>query len=341
MNTDPRDETLGALYRGAAIELPRPAADAAVLRMARPAAGDAPSRSTRWGPRLALAATVVLAVGVVTRIQIEAPDSQTTATPARPTPTAGAEVAASAPASARETGVGPAGPADAPPAAVAAQVPRQRPASDDIASRTPATPAKVREQAGAAERQDAGALAAKLGAPVREKAENTIAQAAAGGSISATADSVARRDNRSRGEFELKKEGEPARESRAPAAPETRSNEPVQADSSAPTAAPFPAASAHPPMTPAVPRPAAKPATVAASPSAPAASMQASPRDEERRAVNDDLPEAMLTAEQWAARIAALRKSGRPVEANASLKRLMEKFPDFKVPAEARSPDME
>ena len=41
MSMDPRDETLDALYRGAAIELPRVEADAAVLRMARQAVADA------------------------------------------------------------------------------------------------------------------------------------------------------------------------------------------------------------------------------------------------------------------------------------------------------------
>ena len=157
MSMDPRDETLDALYRGAAIELPRAEADAAVLRMARQAVADAPSRPTRWSPRLALAATVVLAVGLVTRVQLEAPDLQPSTAPAKATPAAGVEPAATIPETAPKAN---AGAADAPPAAVVAQASRQPQTGGDIAS--PASPAvsKLREQAGTQERQDTGGAAA-------------------------------------------------------------------------------------------------------------------------------------------------------------------------------------
>ncbi len=337
MNTDPRDESLGALYRGAAIELPRAEADAAVLRMARQAVADTPSRSTRWSPRLALAATVVLAVGLVTRVQLETPDLQPSTAPAKATPAAGIEPAATVPAPAPTPAPkANAGPADASPATVVAQASRQRQTGDDIAS--PARPAdsKLREQAGTPERQDAGDAAAKKSTPALEKTEIAGPQPAASSPVGAATESASRRDNRSRDESELKKEREPAGDRRTQARSETRGAEPVQADTSAPAATPFPGASTPLPSVSAAPPPAARPA-----PAAPSARMQASPRELERRTLNDELPEAMLTPEQWAARIATLRKSGRHAEADASLKRLTEKFPGYKVPAEARSPDIE
>lgn len=336
MSMDPRDETLDALYRGAAIELPRAEADAAVLRMARQAVADAPSRPTRWSPRLALAATVVLAVGLVTRVQLEAPDLQPSTAPAKATPAAGVEPAATIPETAPKAN---AGAADAPPAAVVAQASRQPQTGGDIAS--PASPAvsKLREQAGTQERQDTGGAAAKKNALALEKAEIARAQPTASGTVGAVTESASRRDNRSRDESELKKDREPAGDRRTQARSETGSAESVQADTSAPVATPFPGASATLPAVSATPPPhAARPA---AAPSAPSARMQASPRELERRALNDEIPETMLTPEQWAARIATLRKSGRHAEADASLKRLTEKFPGFKVPAEARSPNIE
>ena len=291
-------------------------------------------------PRLALAATVVLAVGLVTRVQLEAPDLQPSTAPAKATPAAGVEPAAPVPEAAPKANAGAANPgaADAPPAAVVAQASRQRQTGGDIAS--PARPAvsKLREQAGTPERQDTGDAAAKKSALALEKTEIAGAQPAASGPAGAVTENAARRDNRSRDESELKKDREPAGDRRTQARSDTRGAESVQADTSAPVATPFPGASAPLPAVSAAPPPAARPA---AAPSAPSARMQASPRELERRVLNDEIPEIMLTPEQWAARIATLRKSGRHAEADASLKRLTEKFPGFKVPAEARSPDIE
>ena len=331
MSADARDEVLRALYRDATSELPRAKADAAVLRMARQAVADTPSRSTRWSPRLALAATVVLAVGLVTRVQLDAPDLQPATAPAKATPAAGAEPAVTVPVPAT------APKADAPLAANVAQASRQRQAGDDVAS--PARPAvsKLREQAGTPERQDTGDAAAKENASAQgKKTEIAGPQPAASGTVGtvgAVTESASRRNG-----SDLKKDRDPAGDRRTLARSETRSAESVQADTAAPAATPFAGASAPLPAAPAAPPPAVRPAPA---PSAPAARMRAGPQELEHRASNDENPESMLNPEQWAARIATMRKAGRHAAADASLKRLTEKFPGFKVPPEARSPEIE
>ena len=219
MSADARDEVLRALYRDATSELPRAEADAAVLRMARQAVADTPSRSTRWSPRLALAATVVLAVGLVTRVQLDAPDLQPATAPAKATPAAGAEPAVTGPATAPK--------ADAPRAAIVAQASRQRQPGDDVAS--PARPAvsKLREQAGTPERQDTGDAAAKENASAREKKTELAGPqpAASGtvGTVGAVTESASRRNG-----SDLKKDRDPAGDRRTLARSETRSAESVQ-----------------------------------------------------------------------------------------------------------------
>ena len=46
--------------------------------------------------------------------------------------------------------------------------------------------------------------------------------------------------------------------------------------------------------------------------------------------------EARLLPEEWLRRIIALRRAGRNGEADASLQRFMQRFPDLRVPDEAR-----
>lgn len=336
MSADPRDEVLSALYRGATTELPRPEADAAVLHMSREAVANAPSGSTRWGPRLALAATVVLAVGLVTRIQLEAPDLQAPPGPARTAPAASSEVAASAPEAAPKTGSATA--TDAPNPSVVTQASRQRHAGGDVPSSAQPSRAKLREEPGAPKSKEAGDTAEKKMAPAPEKSEIAAPQQAASGPADAVTEGMSRRDNRPRGESELKKDQLPTTDRLTQTPSESRSAGSGLAGTAAPAATPFPGAPAPSPAVAVAPLPAARPAPA---PSAPAARMQSGARELDHRALNDELPEAMLTPEQWAARIAAMRKSGRHAEADASLKRLTEKFPGFKVPPEARSPDIE
>ena len=48
--------------------------------------------------------------------------------------------------------------------------------------------------------------------------------------------------------------------------------------------------------------------------------------------------ELALTPADWIRRIVELRRSGRHAEADASLRRFVERYPTFRVPDEARAP---
>ena len=81
----PLDEALGALYRGLPRDEPPAAIDAAVLEAARRSV-ERPSR--KWGAPVALAAVLVLSVGLSLRVAEEKPDAQMQ--PAAPMPSAAA-----------------------------------------------------------------------------------------------------------------------------------------------------------------------------------------------------------------------------------------------------------
>lgn len=73
---DKLDPRIEALYRQGSTEQPGAGADAAILALARSTAADSVTTSPRssvrrWGTSLALAATVVLSIGIVTRIGLE------------------------------------------------------------------------------------------------------------------------------------------------------------------------------------------------------------------------------------------------------------------------------
>ena len=70
----PQDESPGALYRALPRDEPPAAIDAAVLEAARRSVGTRPDR--KWAAPVALAAVLVLSVGVSLRIADERPDAQ-------------------------------------------------------------------------------------------------------------------------------------------------------------------------------------------------------------------------------------------------------------------------
>jgi hypothetical protein len=70
----PLDDALGALYRALPRDEPPPAIDAAVLAAAR--SGVATKSARRWAAPAALAAVLVLSVGVTLRVAEERPDAQ-------------------------------------------------------------------------------------------------------------------------------------------------------------------------------------------------------------------------------------------------------------------------
>jgi len=90
--TDP-DERLRRLYGTLPREEPPAALDAAVLAAARRAVAP-PSLARRWGAPVAVAATLVLVVGVTLEMQREEPGIETSIAPSAPPPAAVPEAAA-------------------------------------------------------------------------------------------------------------------------------------------------------------------------------------------------------------------------------------------------------
>ena len=78
MATD-RDDEVARRYRALAREEPPAQLDAAILAAGRRAVGARPGGVRRWGPPLSIAAVLVLATGVVLRMQSEQPGIETSA----------------------------------------------------------------------------------------------------------------------------------------------------------------------------------------------------------------------------------------------------------------------
>jgi hypothetical protein len=85
--TTERDDDVSSRYRALAREEPPASVDAAILAASRRAVGARPGRLKRWGPPLSIAALLVLASGVVLRMQAENPgvEQARPATPAETT----------------------------------------------------------------------------------------------------------------------------------------------------------------------------------------------------------------------------------------------------------------
>ena len=66
-----RDEDVSRRYRAFAREEPSPTLDDAILAKSRRAVGARPGGLRRWGPPLSIASVLVLASGVVIRMQAE------------------------------------------------------------------------------------------------------------------------------------------------------------------------------------------------------------------------------------------------------------------------------
>ena len=207
---DLRDTAIEARYRAASNEMPSAAADAAILAQARAAARVAggAANDASWSKRLraplALAACAVLAVGIVTRISVEAPEALRGETPVaanseRTAPAAPVEATtaqmrspAASPADA-STSLPNSAPASAPtsapertPPSAAATAPSSAPAVDAASSRAQQTganglvkqPAPVQEALPAQERKLREEASADAAAPsMRERP--ALAKAAA------------------------------------------------------------------------------------------------------------------------------------------------------------------
>ena len=312
---DHRDGEISARYRALSDDVPPASVDAAI----RAAAHAAPPRAiagpgrpwfVRRAAPLALAATVLLSVGVVTRVAIERPDLQppteaasapaSAPVPASAPPPAEAmpEAAAPEPIARRERkarAVEPAGPA---PQADITPVPSS--AERERAAEAPARPADQRESAAP---PVAGPAIADAGPATAAKAPTTAASDRTESALGASAS----------GNVMLKERRQASQMQDAPRAAAKRT-EP------APTQAP---ASVQPSASVQAQAPAPAPARAMAAAPAPAASEQ--------------VLEAAFSAEEWIKRILDLRRTGRHAEADASLLRFMQRYPQFRVPPEAGS----
>lgn len=330
------DAAIAAGYRAASLEMPGAAADAAILAQARAAArlmAEATGESTAhaaggaandasWSRRLraplALAACAVLAVGIVTRISVEAPEAMRGEAPAAASAerrAAGAPVTASAPdASAPVVALA------TPPASADTAIPsaaRAAAASRPVAEPPPESVRPRAQRAGAAvptvpaEMPVAPAAPAQDVPPLQERKlrESAVADATSPGPRELPA---------------LAKGTEPA----APAA----------ADSLRASAASGSGSSAE---SSAVAR--ADKRTIARTDhsAAAGAGQPASGgvmRKSEAVQIFSAEQETALAPERWLAYLIDLRRSGQHAAADASLARFRARYPDHAVPPGARGP---
>jgi len=378
-------------YRAAADEVPPPALDRAILELARKVAAeqaanaqnapvfaadarDAPRMrrdEQRWMRPLALAATVVLGIGIVTRVQMESPDlkppeaaSEVAKAPAAPAPASAPAPAATSPepaAPARQNADAQIRQAPAADANVAAAPPAQPPATPPLAARSPrasdAAPAAAAKDL--AEAKPAGPAA---DARQRKEAFATAQPRADAPSRSAPAPVVRESERRlqDQASAELQKLQAPKQESAAPgaagglasagpaAAPPVAAAAPMAADKSAGATAasraavPSPAPPPAPAMAPPPPPPPAKPAEISGTMGATRAPEAAAKRDQGSDTAGvrsaDITPFYEGEPDLWARRIADWRRSGQIARADAELKRFRARYPAFKLPPEALPP---
>ena len=330
-----RDPDISRLYRDASAEMP-PAALGRSLSAAAAAAAqaDAPVAVSRvrrkWGAPLALAASVVLGLGIVLRVAVERPDMRPAAeepavagAPHMPVaPTLEQQKAKAASGNSADIGSQAAGTSEA----AKQGLPRD---TREKAAEVPAAPA-------AAERDEIAAMK-KSRAPAAQPTRSEMAEpSATAGKASGSADVA------------------PARPAAAMVAPPAAFPAPAAA-ASAPAPSPLPAAKAAPMASAGAPEPArvARDVGAAVQGAAPAAPAMA-----ERRAAGAsadaarslaepgvvDLAQRMIAEERallpadWIKRIIDLRRAGRAEEAEASLRRFVERYPGYTVPDAARGP---
>ena len=332
------------LYRAASTEQPGAAADAAILALAHAAAAEtraaAPARTLRrWRTPLGLAASLVLAAGIVSRVQVEQEAATAPGSAPAPAPSVPASVPASVPPSVPAS-VPPSVPAPAPVSApVQASEPSSAPAGGQGRIQAPAvaplSPAQSGVNPEALEKRKALAdsvvtaedsVRKESGTPAREsgdsKRSQPLASAGAGGAAnSASAPAAAAASAAASSELSA------AATASAPApAPK-----PAPASASAPAQSPQPVPLARA-AAPAVAGEAQRDDTMG---SRAAVAPQRRPAAAGSTVLNQAI-EAALTPEQWLRRIIDARRGGRDDEADASLKRFIAHHPAQPVPPEAR-----
>ena len=359
------DRRLVNQYREAANEMPSPALDRRILDQARAAASepnarkeptfgarpvpgagpasrfaadvnDAPRQrreEQRWLRPLALAATVVLGIGIVVRVQMERPDM----TP----PEASEAKVAQAPAPAEA----PAQPkADAAAPAVAPAAPAAAPAAAPPAVAESAAPAHPKVAADVApQAREKKAIAPAAQAPARSRVDSNIreelAKEEAEAKMRQSAASELQKMEAPRAQSSTLASGgasNPASADRAANVLASRAPS-VAAEPAKPAvpAAPAPVASAAATATPAAPAIAAAPA---APPPPPAIAPAPAPAGTLGDARARTAPFYEGDPDLWSRHIVELRRAGRAAAADADLKRMRARFPDYKLPPEALPP---
>ena len=375
-----RDDAIEKSYRAGSGEQPSAAADATILALARAAADDTRAAAAsgaqasalqgsgsatsprptaqlsllrRWRAPLGLAASLVLAVGIVSRVQVEeeagtAPGTLPVAeAPAAPpevpptTPGAASPAKQAAERRAADNAVA-VEPAQAKPAKTTQEMAKQdaakQEATKQVAESKAAAPAPNTPSAFPAQARDDATPVQRAAKPEATPQRKALADGTASVDSSAAPAAAVRNETAS--------EVRPAEElKRGPSALSSGAGSTAGAVGAAPQTMAAPAAA--PPL----------PATAAAAP-APVARM-ASPavsgearRDESARSraagvtqgalsatahlALGEAIEITLTPEQWLGRIIEARRAGRDEEADASLKRYVAKYPAQAIPPEAR-----
>lgn len=330
------DRELSRHYRAASAEMPPPALGRVLRSAAAQAVTTAPRPWHRkWGPPMAMAASVVLGLGMVLRVALERPDFQATPAP----------VSASAPVSAPAAG--------AAPASTAAQRSESMAASTTAPLAVPA--AKVRTAPAAPSQADAATVAVERQAPVppmiadkklapspstlattlEAKPQNSadVAVTASGARDLARAESSMRMPPV--GAIAPAVPATPAAPAAAPAPESARAQARSQLESGAgqmtgPTAGPTAKAA-----MPAVQEQRSAPT---AAPSARAKALGAGAEQDAESTELGITAEAELAPEEWLRRIVAWRRAARHAEADASLSRFVRRYPDHRIPELARAP---
>ena len=375
------DPELSRRYRAASDQAPPAALDALIRAAAHSAA--TPARSVwrrKWGAPLALAASVVLGLGVVLRVAVERPDLQ----PAIQadgggdkvtSPTATAPVS-TAPVAATPTPTPTPTESTVPP--VLDRNAMQEPAPRARKVERPAAPLPEGKTSARSETVTGGPLGAVRDLRVDQAAKRSDADASAAPTPAASSPAAVSRLPDPPPEVEQRAARDaqqvlPAAREPAAAPADTPAHAGAVA-SNAPEAKPAPtspqpaaprAAAPQPPSSvsavpPPPPPPPPPPAAAApAKPSITAAPMPDQADLSERRAApvtaapaktlaptetvagaNTEAgidAEARLPPEEWLKRIIALRRGGRQVEAEASLRRFLLRYPDHRVPDQARA----
>lgn len=371
-----RDPELSRRYRAVSDQAPPAALDELIRAAAHSAA--TPARSVwrrKWGAPLALAASVVLGLGVVLRVAVERPDLQPAiqadaggdkvTSPTATAPVRAAPVAATPTPTPTESTVPP----------VLDRNAMQEPAPRARKVERPAAPLPEGKTSARSETVTGGPLGAVRDLRVDQAAKRSDAGASAAPTPAASSPAAVSRLPDPPPEVEQRAARDarqvlPAAREPAAAPADTPAHAGAVA-SNAPEAKPAPAipppaapraASPQPPSVSAVPPPPPPPPPATAPPAKPSIASVPLPDQaglSERRAApamaapakalapaeavagaNTEAgieAEARLPPEEWLKRIIALRRAGRQVEAEASLRRFLQRYPDHRVPDQARA----